>query len=145
MRWSNIPLPEGHLACLALALGLHRLFPRRLFRSARPARALGWPLLLLSVLGAAWAVSAAQNVSLERPARLVLAGPYRYSRNPMYVAWTGLYVAAALLANSRWPLLLFPALAAHLHYCVILREEQALAAAFGDEYRRYRDRIRRYF
>jgi protein-S-isoprenylcysteine O-methyltransferase Ste14 len=144
MRWSNVPIPEGHVAALALGLGLHWLWPRRLFRSVWPARILGWPLLLLSGSGIAWAVSAARDTDLSRPSELVIAGPYRFSRNPMYVAWTVLYVACAMLVNTRWPLLLLPALLTHLHHVAVLREERMLEDAHGDEYRRYRRRVRRY-
>jgi protein-S-isoprenylcysteine O-methyltransferase Ste14 len=101
-------------------------------------------LLLAGSMGTAWAVSAAGDVDLSRPSQLVAAGPYRFSRNPMYIAWTVLYIAAAILVNTRWPLLLMPALLTHMHYYVVLREERFLEQAHGDEYQRYRRRVRRY-
>ncbi len=145
VRLSNVPLPEGHLAFLALGSGLHWLFPRPLFRSAWPKHVFGWPLLFFGALGVAWAVAAAQAVNLARPNRLVTAGPYQFSRNPMYVAWTMLYLAAALLANNRWLLLSLPGLVTLTHYFVIRREEQSLEQAFGAAYRRYRAQVRRYY
>jgi hypothetical protein len=65
------------------------------------------------VLGGLWlgasAVRAAAGVDLERPDQLVDSGPYAFSRNPMYLAWTLGYVEVALVAGTAWPLLLLPA------------------------------------
>jgi protein-S-isoprenylcysteine O-methyltransferase Ste14 len=144
MRWSNIPVPEGHLTSLMVGVALQLLFPRRLFRSVWFTRALGWLMLLAGSLGVGWAVSAAREVDLNRPSQLVVAGPYRFSRNPMYIAWTVLYIATAILVNTRWPLLLLPALLTHMHYFVVLREERFLEQAHGDQYRLYCHRVRRY-
>jgi protein-S-isoprenylcysteine O-methyltransferase Ste14 len=54
------------------------------------------------VVRTAWAVSAAGDVDLSRPSQLVAAGPYRFCGNPMYIAWTVLYIATAILVNTRW-------------------------------------------
>jgi protein-S-isoprenylcysteine O-methyltransferase Ste14 len=50
----------------------------------------------------------AAGVDLERPNQLVDSGPYAFSRNPMYLAWTLGYVGVALVAGTAWPLLLLP-------------------------------------
>jgi protein-S-isoprenylcysteine O-methyltransferase Ste14 len=145
MRWRNVPIPEGHVTFLLLGLGLQVLSPQPVLPSRWPRGAFGWPLLLLGLLGAGWATAAAQQVDLSRPTALVVSGPYCYSRNPMYVAWTLIYLAAAVLANTRWLLLGLPLLLAHLRSRVIPREEQALEAAFGEAYRRYRAGVPRYW
>ena len=75
---------------------------------------------------------------------LVTEGPFRYSRNPIYVALTLLYVGVALLINALWILLLVvPALMA-LRYGVIAREEAYLTRKFGDAYRQYTTQVRRW-
>lgn len=91
----------------------------------------------------AWAVRAAGDVEVADPAALVRAGPYAFSRNPMYAGWTLLYVGFAFLANALWPLLFLPAVASATHRAV-LREERSLERAFGDEYRSYRRDVGRY-
>jgi protein-S-isoprenylcysteine O-methyltransferase Ste14 len=80
-----------------------------------------------------------------RPARtLVASGPYRFSRNPMYVGLSVLYAGLALLFDVGWPLLLLPFVLVALWFLVIRREERYLTHAFGDEYAQYRRRVRRW-
>src|SRR5262245_2185015 len=47
--------------------------------------------------------------------RVVTSGPYRWSRNPQYIAFVGVYVGATVLANSVWPLLVLPAVVFAVH------------------------------
>jgi protein-S-isoprenylcysteine O-methyltransferase Ste14 len=75
---------------------------------------------------------------------LVAAGPFRFSRNPLYVALTLVYVALALLTNALWVLVLIVPVLFVTHYGVVRREERYLEAKFGDAYRAYRSRVRRY-
>jgi protein-S-isoprenylcysteine O-methyltransferase Ste14 len=76
--------------------------------------------------------------------RLVTTGVYRLSRNPMYLGLALLYSGLACLFGVAWALLLLPALLAYTQLLVIAREERFLDAAFGDEYRKYRLRVRRW-
>jgi len=76
--------------------------------------------------------------------RLVTHGPYRFTRNPMYVGMTLLYAGLALRANMGWPFLLLPLVLLTLVRFVIRREERYLASAFGAEYDAYRRRVRRW-
>jgi protein-S-isoprenylcysteine O-methyltransferase Ste14 len=75
---------------------------------------------------------------------LVTVGPYRYSRNPMYVGMTLLYLGTTIWQNTLWPLVALPAVVAVIHVGVIQREERYLERLFGDDYRAYRDRVRRW-
>lgn len=80
------------------------------------------------------------------PARvLVTAGPYRYSRNPMYLSMSLIYLGLAFAMNSLWALLLMVPLHLLLHVDVIQAEEASLEARFGEAYRRYSHRVRRWF
>jgi protein-S-isoprenylcysteine O-methyltransferase Ste14 len=81
----------------------------------------------------------------HRPAsRLVIAGPYRFTRNPMYTGLTAAYGGLACLANVAWPLVLLPLVLVALVRLVVRREEAYLAHAFGAEYDAYRQRVRRW-
>ena len=81
----------------------------------------------------------------NRPAsRIVTHGPYRFTRNPMYVGLTTAYAGIAVASNMGWPLLLLPIVLLGLVQLVIRREERYLASAFGEEYERYRARVRRW-
>jgi protein-S-isoprenylcysteine O-methyltransferase Ste14 len=75
---------------------------------------------------------------------LITEGPFGRSRNPLYVALTLLYAGLAVAANGGWMLILSPAAMLALNYGVIVREERYLERKFGDDYRRYRNRVRRW-
>lgn len=75
---------------------------------------------------------------------LIDRGPFRFSRNPVYLSLALGYVGIALLANTVWPLLLLPLALLMLHRGVIEREERYLEQKFGDEYIEYRTRVRRW-
>lgn len=76
---------------------------------------------------------------------LIEEGLYRFSRNPIYIGLTVIYLGAVLTAASWWPLLLLLPLLAVMNFAVIAREERYLAAKFGDAYHDYRRRVRRWF
>jgi protein-S-isoprenylcysteine O-methyltransferase Ste14 len=90
-------------------------------------------------------VAAAGDAAIDRPTVLVVSGPYRRSRNPMYMAWTLIAVGLALLVNSVWLLAVVPVAFLYLHFIEVPREEARLAALFGEEYSTYKVRVRRYF
>ena len=81
-----------------------------------------------------------------RPAsRLVIAGPYRFTRNPMYAGMTLVYLGGVALVNSLWPLLVLPIVLVLLMRLVIQREERYLTDAFGAEYTAYQAQVGRWF
>jgi protein-S-isoprenylcysteine O-methyltransferase Ste14 len=142
-RWRNLPLPEPHLGLLAGGLILHRLWPRMLLPEGRVRLVTGWSLIAGGALLAGWATRAAGNIDLAHPARLITVGPFAVSRHPMYTAWTSIYFGVALVANTRWLILLSPLLLALVHRAV-LAEEWQLATRLGDDYRDYKRRVGRY-
>jgi protein-S-isoprenylcysteine O-methyltransferase Ste14 len=114
-----------------------------------PARLLGAALLLASIALARGAEGtmkrAGTNVRPDQPSlHLVTDGPFRYSRNPLYLSTLGLYGGVTLLVDALWPVLLLIPLLAVLRWGVIAREEQYLERKFGDEYRSYKARVRRW-
>ena len=75
---------------------------------------------------------------------LVDAGPFRFSRNPLYVGLTLMYAGLALLIPALWPLLLLIPVLAVLSWGVVRREERYLERKFGEGYRSYKARTRRW-
>jgi protein-S-isoprenylcysteine O-methyltransferase Ste14 len=142
-RWGNIPIPQAHLAGLGTGILLQVVRPWRLPWPAWIGQVCGWPLLLAGLWLGAWAVRAAAGVDLDRPDQLVDRGPYAFSRNPMYLAWTVGYVGVALVAGTAWPLLLLPVVLVLTHVAVI-REERFLERSFGAAYHNYKASVRRY-
>jgi protein-S-isoprenylcysteine O-methyltransferase Ste14 len=80
-----------------------------------------------------------------KPTRaLVTTGIYRWTRNPIYLGMFLVYGGIGLAAQSLWILLITVPLAITLRYGVVAREEAYLERRFGDDYRSYRDRVRRW-
>ena len=89
--------------------------------------------------------TAGTDVNPSLPATtLVIDGPFRFSRNPMYVARTILYLGLGLLMNALCVLAALVPLLLVMQYGVITREERYLEAKFGDAYRQYRSTVRRW-
>ncbi|MET0497714.1 MAG: isoprenylcysteine carboxylmethyltransferase family protein [Steroidobacteraceae bacterium] len=75
---------------------------------------------------------------------IIDTGPFRFSRNPVYVTMALLQAAVGCLLNNEWILLLtLPALLV-IHYVVVLREEAYLERRFGQVYLAYKARVRRW-
>ncbi|MGH9891800.1 MAG: methyltransferase family protein [bacterium] len=101
--------------------------------------------VLLAIWGRGVMERAGTNVNPTLPTTaLVATGPFRFSRNPLYVALTLLYIGLALLTNALWVLVLIVPVLLVMHYGVVRREERYLEAKFGDAYRAYRSSVRRY-
>ena len=76
--------------------------------------------------------------------KLVTWGPYRFSRNPMYVGLTLAYLGEAGLLHQFWPVLLLPLTICHINWIVIPVEEARLKEVFGSEYQAYCAKVRRW-
>jgi protein-S-isoprenylcysteine O-methyltransferase Ste14 len=68
---------------------------------------------------------------------LATDGPYRFSRNPLYLAAAGVYLGITFWVNGLAPLLLMIPMICLLHWGIVLREESYLKAKFGSTYERY--------
>jgi len=75
---------------------------------------------------------------------IVDGGPYAFTRNPMYLAMAFGYLGLSLLLNNLWALAFLPLVLAVVDLFVIRREERYLVAKFGDPYRDYCSRVRRW-
>jgi protein-S-isoprenylcysteine O-methyltransferase Ste14 len=88
---------------------------------------------------------AGTNISPNEPTlALVTDGPYRRTRNPLYLAGLGVYLGVALFINGLAPFLLLVPLAVLLHWGIVLREERYLTTKFGETYRVYQTQVRRW-
>lgn len=132
----------------ALALALHWLVPL-VELSRLPARLAGAAGLVAGGLLARWGEQlmrqAGTNVRPDHPTlALVTEGPFRFSRNPLYLGLTPLYIGLALLVPAVWPLLLLVPVLGIMRWGVIAREERYLERKFGETYRTYARRARRW-
>jgi protein-S-isoprenylcysteine O-methyltransferase Ste14 len=102
-----------------------------------------WLALMFGSIGLFWRRHT--SIIPNRPATtLVIAGPYRFTRNPMYVGLALLTVALGIFLGTWWPtVLLAPALAL-IRVAVIRLEEEYLRRRFGSEYDTYTRQVRRW-
>ena len=144
----GVPPPLLYGGTLGLGLLLHRFFPRSMLpRSV--ARVVGGALVGLSFLFGPPALLAMRRagtaLSPDEPTTAIVdRGPFRYSRNPIYLSFTLLYAGIATFANALWALLFLPGVLVLIHRQVVDREEPYLERVFGAEYLRYRQRVRRW-
>lgn len=86
------------------------------------------------------------NVNPTQPTTAIVeSGPFRFTRNPLYVGLTILYIGLSFLLNTWWSLFLLIPVWVIMHLLVVRREELYLERKFGGTYVAYRRRVRRYF
>lgn len=120
-----------------------------------PISAVSWSFylgLLLLVIALGLGVAATRtfrrvgtNLSPHQPSlQLATTGPYRFTRNPIYIGLVLILAGLSLIFSLDWGLILVPVLALLLHYGVVVREETYLAAKFGQPYRDFLNHTRRW-
>jgi protein-S-isoprenylcysteine O-methyltransferase Ste14 len=143
-----IPPPLIYLAGFGGGLALEAAWP--IDGLDNPAR---WIVGLAGILG--WVAIGARAFGLFRrkgtaviptsPAStLVTTGPFRFTRNPMYVGFALLYAGLAVWLDVIWALIVLPLVIVAVDRIVIAREERYLERRFGDEYVAYKQRVRRW-
>jgi protein-S-isoprenylcysteine O-methyltransferase Ste14 len=75
---------------------------------------------------------------------LILQGPYKFTRNPMYVGLTVIELGLGVGFNNLWVAVFAPLALLTVHFVAVLPEEQYLSEKFGDSYKTYLTRVRRY-
>lgn len=136
------PLLAMFFIALAFVLGWLRPFP------VAVSPAMRWVGFGLAALGfllglAAWM---AFRQARQSPARLALmtSGVYRMSRNPIALGFVLMLAGLPLNAGSYWGVALAPAMIVMFNWFVIEPEERLLASRFGEEFKSYRLRVRRW-
>ena len=140
------PPPLIYLGVLIFGLLLNRRLPIG-FVPSGIARGLGWSLLgagALLLVWFEWAMWQADTSSNPyKPVKhIATEGPFRYTRNPGYLSMAMIYTGIASLANALWAILLLPGALLVIQRGVIEREERYLERKFGEEYLRYKARVR---
>lgn len=148
----RFPPPLLPLATVLLGIGLERLWPLGADLEF-PAPARYWiggivvaaSLLVLGLWPVVMFRRSGQSEIPWRPTPLVLEdGPYRFTRNPMYLMMVLACIGVAVILSNFWILLLTPLCAWCLYYFAIAPEEAYLERKFGESYRHYKARVRRW-
>ena len=146
----NIMPPTVFYACLILGGVLEFLFPHDFPILSKPmclvlGIGLGGAGFVFMVIAHEKFKSLGTNVPTNLPATtFVLQGAYRFSRNPMYTGGSAFFLGIGLLVGSLWMLAAYLPLGLYLWLYLIPREEAYMERVFGDEYRTYCRRVRRW-
>ena len=143
------PPPLLYVGAFLSGMAIHTFLPLSLLSAVSLRLITGITLSVGSGLFVFWALLTMRRfkttISPYRPSTaIVMTGPYRLSRNPIYIAMTGLYAGVAFLLNSVCPLLILPLLLFVMHHGVILREERYLSLKFSETYDSYKSKVRRW-
>jgi protein-S-isoprenylcysteine O-methyltransferase Ste14 len=144
----HFPPPFLYVGHLLLGLLLDRWLPLPALPRT-PSRLIAAAVLLPGfalIFWSLWLFLRARTSPLPmRPTTaIVRSGPYRLTRNPMYLGMLLLYLGVAFLFDITWALVLTPVLVVLVGRLVIGKEERYLEATFGDDYRRYKTQVRRW-
>lgn len=144
-----IPPPAPYAAALLGGWWLDRYVLPLAFDDGLVSRPLGWVWLAvgLALLGWTLWIFHRHHTTVNPYASattLCTGGPFRFSRNPIYLGDWFLLIGISLLMNTLWPLAFAPLIWVTLRFGVIRYEEAHLEAKFGDAYRDYKTRVRRW-
>lgn len=140
--------PLLFLVALILMLALRYVGPLAI--GGRPlTMVLGIMLAALAIAIIAWGRMAMQrdgtNIDPTKPTlAIVTGGPFGYTRNPLYVGLMALLLGIGLIFDTWWSVLALVPVLLILHFGVVLREEAYLERKFGEPYRAYKSKVRRY-
>ena len=127
---------------------IHLVVPFR-FLPVTLAAPLGVPLVAVAIALYSYSVAKFRAAGTPVPARepttaIVRTGPYRFSRNPIYLAFSLFQLSIAMWVNSVWLLATLVGAVALIHSVCIPREEQYLERKFGAQYLDYKTSVRRW-
>ncbi len=144
------PPPLLFLGSLGAGYLAHRFAPPATLSFLGSARVpIGGALLALSLLLVVWGVwvlrAHGTSPQPHKPTlHIVQQGPFRFTRNPLYLSLLLLLAGIGVVMDSAWVCLAVPLLLCLLHIGVVHREEEYLTARFGGDYREYCRRVRRW-
>ena len=141
------PLAWGLVVIAGLALNW--LVPLPFLPADLPAGWLGGAVFVLALALVAWAIvtitRAGSNVPTNLPTTTIVeSGPYRFTRNPIYLGMLVGLIGFAIAFDNLWLLMMLVPFALVIRFGVVAREEAYLDRKFGDIYRSYRARVRRW-
>jgi protein-S-isoprenylcysteine O-methyltransferase Ste14 len=146
----HIPVPWVFILTYLVGVGAEHAWPLHAGSEAHPGLGIAGVVLFgIGVVVAGWGLftfkrARTTTVPGKKSSQLVTWGPYRFSRNPMYVGLTLAYLGEAGILRQVWPVILLPLVVAYVNWVVIPVEEGKLNEVFGEEYEKYRARVRRW-
>ncbi len=145
----HVPVPWVFVLVYLIGVAMERAWPTHLFEQVPYLGVAGGVVLGIGAAIASWGLvtfwkAKTTTVPGKTSSQMVTWGPYRFTRNPMYVGLAIAYLGEALLLRQVWPVVFLPLVIAYVHWIVIPLEESKLQEAFGDRYDQYRARVGRW-
>lgn len=146
----HLPVPWVFVLAYLVGAGLEFAYPS--YTGTEPLHGVslaGGVLFTIGAAMAAWCLllfyqARTTTIPGRKSCNLVTKGPYRFSRNPMYVSLVIAYLGEAGILKQAWPILFLLFTVGYLNWIVVPVEEARLTEAFGADYERYRATVRRW-
>jgi protein-S-isoprenylcysteine O-methyltransferase Ste14 len=146
----TVPPPVIFFAFLILGYAANRIIPLDFIFSDLALRLLvGLPVLMISgIIAIVATIIMKENktaINYNNPTtKFLTKGPFGFTRNPLYLSLLLAMCAVAVIANSLWYLIFFVIMFLVFNFGIVAREERYLADSYGDEYIRYKNKVRRW-
>ena len=145
----KVPPPLFFLVPFLVGVGVQLAVPIHFLPLGWLQLAAGVPLavmgLAVSLAAARTLVGAKTDLMFKKSTSVIIdRGPYRLSRNPIYLGTAVMYIGAGIAVNSVWPMALFPVVVLLVLSRAIRVEERYLETKFGQPYRDYKSAVRRW-
>lgn len=145
----HVPVPWVFVLVYLIGVGTERAWPTHFIDHVPYVGVAGGVAIGIGAAIAGWGLvtfwkAKTTTVPGKTSSQMVTWGPYRFTRNPMYVGLTIAYLGEALLLRQLWPVVFLPLVIAYVNWIVIPLEESKLQEAFGEQYDRYRSRVGRW-
>ena len=148
----HIPVPWVYVLTYLIGLLFQFLVPFNLLsgETLTYVRIFGVVLFATGAIFASWSLiifhkARTTTTPGESSEKIVMHGPYRLTRNPMYVSLFLAYLGEAGILAQLWPVIVFPLIFAYVNWVVIPLEEEVLKNDFEDNYVNYCSQVRRWF
>jgi len=145
-----VPPPIVFFALILIGFIVQWLFPLTFMFNNWPSRLfVALPLFIASGLIAINALTIMKKsktaINFNNPTtKFIAEGSFRFTRNPLYLSLLIVMACIAIVANSAWHLIAFVILFLFFNFGIVMREEQYLENCFGEEYKQYKNRVRRW-
>ena len=141
--------PVAWILALVAGVAADRFYPLRFVPASVPGAWVGGAIFAIALALAIWAIVTIRNAGTQvetyKPTTTIVAnGPYRLTRNPIYLAMVIGLIGLAIAFDSLWIVVTLVPFYLVIRYGVVAREEAYLERKFGDVYRGYKSRVRRW-
>lgn len=147
----RIPVPWVFVLIYLVGLVFQFIFPFHFLSQETLfyVKIIGVVLFAIGAFLASWSLIIFHKASTtttpgEKSAKLIVHGPYRFTRNPMYVSLLLAYLGEAAFLTQVWPVVILPLIVAYVNWIVIPLEEETLKKSFNEQYENYCKQVRRW-